>query len=178
MKSVNYHGTRLEILLGDITQQDTDAIVNPANSQLSMGGGVALALKRVGGADIEREALRKAPVPIGQAVETNAGKLLARFIIHSPTMEVPATRTDSIAVRKATQAALILASKLKLRSMASPGMGTGVGGLESQTAATVMIDEIKRHIENGTSLKEIRLVCREQELLDAFDQAISKLTTK
>jgi len=173
-----YRGVTLRATVGDITSQNTDAIVNPANSELIMGGGVAGAIKRRGGAEIEREAMRKAPIPIGKAVATGAGSIPVRYVIHSPTMATPAMRTDLDAVRKATRAALALADELHLSSVALPGMGTGVGGVRLQSAADAMVDEIKKLLDKETGLKEIRLVCLDEGLLKAFDQAISKLSDR
>jgi len=178
LTSTYYRGTKVTAILGDITKQDTDAIVNPANSKLIMGGGVAGAIKRAGGPEIEREAIIKAPIPIGEAVETAAGRLSAKYVIHSPTMTSPAMQTSLTAVRKATMAALRLASKLHLGTLAMPGMGTGVGGVSPSAAADVMIREIKRFIDEGTELSEIRLACVDRNLLEAFDRAISTLLAR
>jgi len=87
-----YKGVRIVVLTGDITKQEVDAIVNPANSMLVMGGGVAGAIKRVGGKEIEDESVKHAPVPVGEAVATGAGRLKAKYVIHAPTMERPAAR--------------------------------------------------------------------------------------
>jgi len=135
--------------MGDITRLEVDAIVNPANSQLIMGGGAAGAILRAGGAQIQKEALRKAPIQIGKAVATTAGKLKAKYVIHAPTMARPAMLTDKENARLATRGALKCAEKLGIRSMAFPGLGTGVGGLNPQEAAKVMAEEIKNHIKQA-----------------------------
>lgn len=178
MTFANYRGTILRTTLGDITRQDTDAIVNPANSDLIMGGGVAGAIKRTGGVEIEREAMQMAPVPIGRAVATGAGTLPARYVLHAPTMEKPAMRTNLKAIRMATRAALGLAHELHVGTLAFPGMGTGVGGVLPEDAAEAMIDEIKRFLDNKTEVKEVRFACLDQRLLRAFDQAISRLANR
>ncbi|MEA3458041.1 MAG: macro domain-containing protein, partial [Candidatus Thermoplasmatota archaeon] len=79
---------------GDITQIDCDAIINPANSFGYMGGGVAGAIKRVGGKEIESEAVNKAPIVVGKAIATTAGDLPYEYVIHAPTMKRPAMRTS------------------------------------------------------------------------------------
>jgi len=124
-----YKGVRIVVLTGDITEQEVDAIVNPANSMLVMGGGVAGAIKRVGGKEIEDEAVKHAPVQVGEAVATGAGRLKAKYVIHAPTMERPAMRIGKRNVGLSVRGALKCAEGLKIRSMAFPGMGTGVGGL-------------------------------------------------
>lgn len=158
--------------LGDITRVQADAIVNPANSRLIMGGGVAGAIKRAGGPEIEKEALQRAPIAVGEAVATTAGRLRAKYVIHAPTMPRPAMNTDPASVEKATAAALNIARGLKLSSVAIPGMGTGVGGVPVKQAAQTMIRAIKRHLSEGTTLKHIFLISIDQALIDAFESAL------
>lgn len=156
------------VQLGDITKVAADAIVNPANSRLIMGGGVAGAIKRVGGPEIEKGALQKGPIAVGDAVATNAGKLRAKHVIHAPTMPQPAMTTSTTNVEKATTAALRLAKQLRLESIAIPGMGTGVGGVPVHEAAETMINAIRRHLFEGSTLKRIFLVSTDKSLTTAF----------
>jgi O-acetyl-ADP-ribose deacetylase (regulator of RNase III) len=149
-----------------------DAIVNPANSRLVMGGGVAGAIKRAGGPTIEKEAVQRAPVVVGEAVATTAGKLGAKYVIHAPTMARPAMKTNVTNVEKATTAALNLARELQLTSIAIPGMGTGVGGVPVHEAAQTMIEVIRRHLSERTSLKRIFLISINEELTSAFESAL------
>lgn len=139
-----------------------------------MGGGAAGAIKRMGGKEIEDEAVKHAPVPVGKAVATGAGRLKAKYVIHAPTMERPAMRIGVENVRLAVRAALECANELRLRSVAFPGMGTGVGGLALEEAAEAMIDETKKHVERGTNLKRIVFVGFRDDLTQAFSAAISK----
>ena len=157
---------------GDITQIRADAIVNPANSRLVMGGGVAGAIKRAGGPTIEEEAIQRAPVAVGEAVATTAGKLGAKYVIHAPTMARPAMNTNVTNVEKSTTAALNLARELRLTSIAIPGMGTGVGGVPVREAAQTMIEVIRRHLSERTSLKRIFLISIDEELTSAFESAL------
>ncbi len=157
---------------GDITQIQVDAIVNPANSRLIMGGGVAGAIKRTGGFAIEEEAVRRAPVAVGEAIATTAGKLQARYVIHAPTMSRPAMNTDLTSVEKATTAALRAARELRLSSIAIPGMGTGVGGVPVQEAAQTMVEAIRRHLSEGTTLKHVVLISIDDSLTSAFESVL------
>jgi len=170
----NYKGVEIVAITGDITKQKVDAIVNPANSWMLMGGGVAGAIKRMGGKEIEDEAVKHAPVPVGEAVATGAGKLKAKYVIHAPTMERPAMPIGVENVRLAVKAALEHASELGLRTVAFPGMGTGVGGLALEEAAEAMINETKKHVERGTHLRRIVFVGFRDELTQAFSKAINK----
>ena len=128
---------------GDLTQINCDAIVNPANSLGYMGGGVAGAIKNVGGVIIEKEAIGQAPIKIGRAVATSAGNLQNKYIIHAPTMRKPAMQIDIENVKLATKAAFKLAEKIKIKSIAIPGMGTGVGGVSHEQAAKAIIEIAK-----------------------------------
>lgn len=150
---------------GDITQIDCDAIVNPANSYGYMGGGVAGAIKIIGGVEIEKEAISKAPIKIGKAVSTTAGSLPCKYVIHAPTMEKPAMRIGIENVRLATKAALNLGAKLNLKTIAIPGMGAGVGGVPTDVAAKA-ISDIAKEFEN--KFEKIILIDRNQEMIDSF----------
>ena len=162
----------VSVILGDITQTQTDAIVNPANSRLVMGGGVAGPIKRIGGQMIEKEAIQKGPIRVGEAVATSAGKLKARYVIHAPTMPLPAMSTDLKNVKKATSAALRLARGLELSSIAIPGMGTGVGGVPAKDAAQTMVEAIRQHLSEGTTLRQIILVSIDKTLIYAFESVL------
>jgi len=169
-----YKNVTVTVTSGDITKLEVDAIVNAANSQLIMGGGVAGAILRAGGREIQEEANKKAPVPVGKAVATTAGKLKARYVIHAPTMERPAMPTSKQNVKLATKGALECARKLDIVSVAFPGMGTGVGGLNAEEAAGVMVDEIKSHVDSGTTLNRVTLVGFNADLTQAFEKSLKK----
>jgi O-acetyl-ADP-ribose deacetylase (regulator of RNase III) len=155
---------------GDLTQVKADGIVNPANSLGQMGGGVAGALRQAGGIEIEQEAMSKAPIPVGEAIFTNAGKLPFKGIVHAPTMEQPAQTTTVDKVRKATLAALLCADSYGVKILAMPGMGTGTGGISPSSAADAMV-EILRNYETA-SVRKIILIDRDAETVAAFRQAL------
>ncbi|MEA3254625.1 MAG: macro domain-containing protein [Candidatus Altiarchaeota archaeon] len=156
---------------GDITREKCDAIVNPANSYGLMGGGVALAIRNVGGGVIEKDAVRKSPLPVGRAVATSAGDLPSKFVIHSPTMKSPTERIPLENVGEATYAALECANRLGVDSLAFPGMGTGVGGVKKKEAAEAMIKSIREFMGNkinNNNLKKIILIGFDDELTNEF----------
>lgn len=132
-------GLKLSIILDDITNFNGDAIVNPANTLMIMGGGVAGAIKRKGGQEIEDEAKRYAPIPIGKAIITKAGKLKCKYIIHAPTVEYPGSSSSFENVIKATKASIEIAIQNNLKSLAFPLMGAGVGGLSIEKSLEAMI---------------------------------------
>jgi O-acetyl-ADP-ribose deacetylase (regulator of RNase III) len=154
---------------GDLTQIACDAIVNPANSFGYMGGGVAGAIKRVGGVEIENEAISKAPIEVGKAVVTTSGDLACKYVIHAPTMEQPAMRTSVENVRLATRAALKLGVELNLKTIAIPGMGTGVGRVSVEDAAEAIGSIAKEYEKN---FEKIILLDRNDDMIKAFKKII------
>ncbi|MCX8191338.1 MAG: macro domain-containing protein, partial [Nitrososphaerales archaeon] len=176
LDSIDLRGVVISVMKGDITQLNVDAVVNPANTLLWMGGGVAGAIKRAGGNIIEEEAVRRGPIPIGEAIATTAGKLKAKYVIHAPTMELPAQITDAENVYRATKAALKCANDLKIQSIAIPGMGTGVGRVKPRDAAESIIRAIKEHIHSETGLKSIILIDINDEMVKSFRDAIREIS--
>ncbi|MBI2139709.1 macro domain-containing protein [Candidatus Woesearchaeota archaeon] len=163
---------KLTILHDDITQQDVDAIVNPSNSYGFMGGGVALAIKTLGGDEIENQAASHAPIPIGTAVITTAGRLRCRKIIHAPTMEQPGGKASEHIIGEAITAALHCAEENRLERIAIPGMGTGIGGFPKSEAARLMVDAIINF--DAKSLKEVLLVDKDIEMVKAWKKLAGK----
>lgn len=162
---------KITILKGDITALDVDAIVNAANSYGYMGGGVAGAIKRMGGEEIEMEAVSQAPIPIGSAVITTAGRLKCKKVIHAPTMEQPACKIDVGNVTEATRAALSCADENGLKKIAIPGMGTGVGGVPKEKAAMAMIEVIVNF--NEKTLEEVILMDIGDEMVNGWNKAFN-----
>ncbi len=166
----------MEIIIqkGSLLEAEADAIVNPANSRGLMGGGVAGVIRKVGGEEIEREAVSKAPVPVGSAVITTAGKLPFRGVIHSPTMEEPAMRTTEEKVRASVRSALEVAEKEGFESIAFPGMGTGVGRVPKDVSARAMIQEIRGF--SAKSLKRVILVDLDDDMVKEWEKALKDVT--
>jgi O-acetyl-ADP-ribose deacetylase (regulator of RNase III) len=132
----------LEVRDGDIAAVHADAIANAANDHLWMGAGVAGALKRAGGEEIEREAMAKGPIERGTAIATTAGSLNARCVIHGAVMGQD-LRTDADLIARTTRACLELADSLGCRSLALPAFGTGVGGFSVEECARLMCNEAR-----------------------------------
>ena len=161
----------IEVYQGDITQLELDALVNAANNRLWMGGGVAGALKRAGGKEIEAEAVKKGPIPIGEAVVTGAGKLKAKYIIHAAVMGQD-LKTDAEKLRQATKNSLLRADELGIKSIAFPALGTGVGGFPLNECARIMIDEVRRYSAGKTGLEKAVFVLFGQPAYQAFKQEL------
>lgn len=135
---------RIELVEGDITRCKVDAIVNAANNHLWMGSGVAGAIKHQGGSVIESEAVKLGPIAVGDVAVTGAGTLEARHIIHAAVMGQDLIPT-SASIKACTTSALRAAEQLKLRSVAFPALGTGVGGFSLELCAKLMGAEFRSH---------------------------------
>ena len=145
------------ILQGDLTQQDVDAIVNAANNDLELGGGVAGAIARAGGPTIQAECRAIGPIAIGDAAITSGGKLTARFVIHAASMRLGG-RTNAESLRGSTRRSLEIANQRQLRSIAFPAVGTGIARFPMDDCARIMVEEVVTHARSGTSLNEVRFV--------------------
>ena len=135
---------QLEVLQADVTKLEVDAIANAANTHLKHGGGVAGAISRAGGPTIQQESDEKAPIGLGEAVETSAGAMPARWVIHAATMELD-FRTDAEIIDKATRSTLAKAEDLRAKSLALVAFGTGVGGFSLDEAARIMVGAAREH---------------------------------
>jgi len=180
VKEIVCDGRVIVVARGDITLVECDAVVNPANSLMIMGGGVAGALRRAAGEGVEAEARRHAPVPVGKAVSTSAGRLSPRikFIIHAPTMERPAMRTTKGKVEKATRAALEEASKLGMECVAFPAMGAGVGGLSASDSLEAMLNALNEHWESNEKPRRVVFVAYSEADLKQFLKTLERAKIK
>lgn len=166
---INHHA--IEIVQGDITDERTDVIVNAANNHLWMGAGVAGAIKRKGGENIEQEAVAQGPVNVGDAVLTSAGKLAARYVIHAAVMGQD-LHADAHAIAIATRSALDLAEKKNFGSISFPALGTGVGGFSIFHCAKVMIAAGVDFLMNSRSVGLIRFVLFDKSSFSAFKEEL------
>jgi O-acetyl-ADP-ribose deacetylase len=162
----------IEVLDTDITQLVVDAIANAANTQLKHGGGVAGAISRAGGPSIQAESNEKAPIGLGEAVETNGGELPCRWVIHAATMKLGG-QTSAQIIRDATASTLRKADELGARSLALVAFGTGVGGFSVEEAAQIEIDEVSRYLgAGGSAIERVVFAVRGDAARRAFDRAL------
>ena len=136
--------TKLEVIAADVTKLEVDAIANAANTQLRHGGGVAGAISRAGGPAVQRESDERAPIGLGEAVETTAGEMPARWVIHAATMELGGPTSGEI-IERATRSTLARAEQLGCQSLALVAFGTGVGGFPLDEAARLMVGVARAH---------------------------------
>jgi O-acetyl-ADP-ribose deacetylase (regulator of RNase III) len=162
----------IEVQHADITRLDDDAIANAANTQLQHGGGVAGAISRAGGPSVQAESDERAPIELGEAVETTAGEMPCRWVIHAATMELGGPTSAEI-IRSATASTLRKADELGAKSLALVAFGTGVGGFPVDEAARIEVEEVRLHLDRGSGLERIVFAVRGDDAEDAFRSAIS-----
>ncbi len=160
----------LRVVQADVTKLEVDAIANAANTDLKHGGGVAGAISRAGGPEVQRESDEKAPIGLGEAVETTAGEMPARWVIHAATMELGGPTSAEI-VERATRSTLAKADELGCRSVALVAFGTGVGGFPLEEAAQLMASAVREH-QGG--LEQIVFAVRGEEAARVFEAAVAE----
>ena len=159
---------------GDLTEMDTDAIVNAANNDLLLGGGVAGAIRRKGGDQIQKECREIGSIPVGSAAITSGGKLKTRYVIHAASMQLGGI-TAATALRSSTAFSLRIASEKKLKSIAFPAVGTGIAGFPMRECAEIMLGEAADHLKKGSTLEEIYFVLFDAASLAVFEQVWNEM---
>jgi O-acetyl-ADP-ribose deacetylase (regulator of RNase III) len=170
---VSVERTQLELVEGDITELEVDAIVNPANEHLQLGAGVAGAILVKGGASIQVECDRIGGTPVGTAVMTGAGSLRARQVIHA-VGPIFGEGDEDRKLASAVRAALALADRRGLKSIALPAISTGVFGFPIERAARVMLTEIHRYLQGGTKLERVIVSLRGEEIFGVFRRELRR----
>ena len=164
-------GATVEVLEVDITQLEVDVIANAANTRLLHGGGVAGAISRAGGPEIQRESDERAPIGLGEAVETSGGAMPCRWVIHAATMELGGPTSAQI-IRAATAGTLAKADELGAKSLALVAFGTGVGGFPVAEAARIEVQEVRRHLGGESGLERVVFAVRGADAREAFERAL------
>jgi O-acetyl-ADP-ribose deacetylase len=168
---------KIEILQGDLTEMSTDAIVNAANNELQLGGGVAGAIRRKGGPAIQTECDEIGTIPIGGAAITGGGQLKARHVIHAASMQLGG-QTTAHSLQSSTAHALRIAAQNGLKTIAFPAVGTGIAGFPMRECAEIMLRETAKHLEGPTSLEKIYFVLFDADALAAFEGAFKEMKGK
>ena len=170
-------GEKLILMQGDLTEMDVDAIVNAANNDLQLGGGVAGAIRRKGGDAIQRECNEIGSVPVGGAAITSGGNLRARFVIHAASMQLGGT-TTARSLKTSTAHSLHIASERKLQSIAFPAVGTGIAGFPLVECAQIMLHEVAAHLRIPTSLEKIYFVLFDAASLEVFEKVRAEMMAR
>ena len=165
---------RILILQGDLTEMDTDAIVNAANNDLILGGGVAGVIRRKGGEEIQRECSEIGTIPVGFAAITSGGNLKARYVIHAASMQLGG-RTTGDALRRSTEHSLRIAKDRELRTIAFPAVGTGIAGFPTDECAKIMLRIAATHLQANSHPEKIYFVLFDAAAKEVFDHSWKKL---
>jgi O-acetyl-ADP-ribose deacetylase (regulator of RNase III) len=166
--------SKIVIQQGDLTEMDTDAIVNAANNDLVLGAGVAGAIRRKGGEAIQRECDAIGSIPLGFAAITSGGKLKARHVIHAASMGL-GSLTTADTLRNSTAHSLRLAAERGLKTIAFPAVGTGIAGFPMKECAEIMLQEAAAHLRSGSSLETIYFVLFDEQAAGVFERAWKRL---
>jgi len=174
---VKINKTILELMQGDITDLDTDAIVNAANTALQLGGGVAGAIRRKGGPKIQEECNKIGGTHVGGAVITTGGNLKAKYVIHA-VGPVHGEEHEDEKLKDATLNSLKLADKNRLKSLAFPAISTGIYGFPKDRCATIMLSTTIAYLEGPTKLEKVVYCLYDQDTFDIFKQTLQSLKHK
>ncbi len=177
VKEYKAGNTRIVLKRSDITEEDTEAIVNAANSHLQHGGGVAGAIVRKGGRVIQDESDRVGYVPVGSAAITSGGKLKARFVIHAVGPRMGEGDEDQ-KLTNATESSLRLADEKGIRSVSFPAISTGIFGYPIDRCAPIMLDTVRKHCTGKTGITEVRFCLYDEPALHVFVKAADRLMAK
>lgn len=168
---------RIEIIQGDITEAEVDAIVNAANNDLQLGGGVAGAIRRKGGPAIQQECDRIGRIPLGEAATTGGGNLKAKYVIHAASMQLGG-RTTAENLEAATRNSLRRAEERHLRSIAFPAIGTGIAGFDTRRCAEIMLRVVSEHLQRPTSLERVVFVLYDEPTRAVFAETWAAMQSK
>jgi len=172
---VKIAGRTLELIQGDITEMDTDAIVNAANAQLILGGGVAGAIRKKGGPQIQEECDRIGGAFVGGAVITTGGRLKARHVIHAVGPQMGEGNEDE-KLRNATLNSLKTADEHSLKSIAFPAISTGIFGFPIPRCAEIMLTTAVEYLRGGTGLERVVFCLFGQDSFDVFAGQLRRMT--
>src|SRR5260370_9741536 len=168
---------KISLSMGDLTEVDADAIVNAANNDLILGGGVAGAIRVNGGRTIQEECNRIGAIALGEAAITGAGRLKARHVIHAASMRLGESTSEEN-LRAATRNALSRADENSLKSIAFPAIGTGIAGFPIERCAQVMLKEVRTHLKGPTTLERVEFVLFDRPSLEVFVKALELISTQ
>ena len=159
---------------GDLTEIEADAIVNAANNDLQLSGGLAGIIRRKGGESIQQECDQIGSIPLGGAAITSGGKLKAKHIIHAASMELGG-HTTARDLRASTAHSLRIAAEKGLGTVAMPAIGTGIGGFPLSECAEIMLHEAVKHLTRPGAVDKIRFVLFDAKAHAAFEKAMREM---
>lgn len=174
-------GIGISVKRGDILKERVEAIINPANTELKMGGGLAKKIKEKAGKEIEKKAIEKGKINVGDSIFTDGGNLQFKYIIHTATMGMD-FKTDYEIIRKCMESSFKMSNELKIKSISIPCLGCGTGKLKSEKVAEIMIEETLKHLSGKHFFEEINFVLFKKKdyenFLSVFEKYLKNLTKK
>jgi O-acetyl-ADP-ribose deacetylase (regulator of RNase III) len=168
------NNSEIELVQGDITESDTDAIVNAANSQLILGAGVAGAIRAKGGPSIQEECNAIGHCPVGGAVITSGGNLNARHVIHAVGPR-HGEGDEEEKLKTATLNSLRVADQNNLKSIAFPAISTGIFGFPLDTCARIMLTTVKEYLTGPTKIKRVIFALFDDTSFKGFEDQMKKI---
>ena len=173
------HQSTLEVVQGDITHQDTEAIGNAANSALAGGGGVDGAIHRAGGPSLMSELKTKYKgCPTGSAVITGGGNLKAKYVIHAVGPRYSGSPQDPELLSGAYRKSLELCTQNKISSIAFPSISTGIYGYPEEEASRIALTTVMDYLKHHSEIKLVRFVLFDGNTLSVYQEALKELTGK
>jgi O-acetyl-ADP-ribose deacetylase (regulator of RNase III) len=166
---------RIQLLQGDITSLEVDAIINAANNDLILGGGVAGAIRSKGGPAIQQECNKIGAVRVGDADVTSAGNLKAKYVIHAASMALGGDTTAG-SLRNSVKNSLLKTEQYKITSIAFPAIGTGVAGFSVGGCARIMLDEVISYLGAKAHLQKVYFVLYDKITLQAFKDELDEIS--
>jgi len=165
---------KISLRQGDLTEADVDAIVNAANNDLMLGGGVAGAIRVKGGPAIQQECDKIGTIPLGEAAITGAGLLRARHVIHAASMRLGESTSEEN-LRAATRNSLMRADENSLKTVAFPAIGSGIAGFPIERCAQAMLEEVRAHLSGPTTLERVEFVLFDRRSLEVFERTLAEM---
>ena len=163
---------KIIIRKGDITELNVDAIVNPANTELFLGSGVAGAIRQKGGESIQYECNEIGQIGLGKVAITKPGRLQAKYIFHAAVMHL-GTSVDSYNIKKSTENCFKRAEELKLKSIAFPALGTGIGGFPLEECAKIILDVAIKHLSGNSDIEKIYFILFDDNSPEVFKRVFN-----
>ena len=176
---VTIRQSTIEVVQGDITRQDIEAMGNAANSALARGGGVDGAIHRAGGPTLMSELRAKYKgCPTGSAVITGGGNLKAKYVIHAVGPRYSGSPKDPELLSGAYRKSLELCTQNKISSIAFPSISTGIYGYPVEEASLVALKTVADYLKNHPEIKLVRFVLFDSNTLSVYEEALNELTSK
>lgn len=167
--------SQIILTTGDITDLAVDAVVNAANNDLILGGGVAGAIRAKGGPKIQEECNKISPIPVGDAAITAGGNLKAKYVIHAASMALGGWTTAE-SLKQSVQSSLKLTAQHKIKTVAFPAIGTGVAGFPPDQCAKIMVDTISAYLQTTSHLEKVYLVLYDRKTFQIFKEYYDSIT--